>query len=48
MWIIIFLFCAEEKEADKVADKLQSTGISGAGDGAASSGFFFLFLKKYI
>ncbi|KAG4990685.1 hypothetical protein AAZX31_09G061300 [Glycine max] len=27
----------EEKEADKVADKLQSTGISGAGDGAASS-----------
>ena len=28
---------ANEKEADKVADKLQSTGISGAGDGAASS-----------
>nr|ACU15013.1 unknown [Glycine max] len=28
---------ANEKEADKVADKLQSTGISGAGDGAAPS-----------
>ncbi|KAK7411935.1 hypothetical protein VNO78_03379 [Psophocarpus tetragonolobus] len=28
---------ANVKDADKVADKLQNTGISGAGDGAASS-----------
>jgi hypothetical protein len=32
------------KEADKVANKLQGTGISGSSDGAASSGFFFLFI----
>lgn len=42
---IYFYFCAEanEKEADKVADKLQGTSItSGSSDGAASSGQFFL------
>jgi len=40
---ILLLFRAEanDKESDKVADKLQSTGISsGTGDGAASSGIF--------
>lgn len=41
--VITYFFPAEanDKEADKVSDKLQSTGISsGAGDGAASSGLF--------
>jgi len=47
MRIVIIFFRAEanDKEADKVADKLQSTGISSGGDGAASSGHF---LKKKI